>query len=377
MQKFQLDIPGTHTQEEVRSKLFIANVAGLLLTVFTGASVAPWVWDFLRWASSHLPIWAPSLPFPNPLDHLLRPNWVTGLIWLIYYLVFYVIANYLLSPRQKAEIRRYVYQTTAQDHTAHQIWHDQQQREAVLGPYLYRPVPDEDYGEEYELLRARKSQNTPLSQAWPGEEKHDLVNQCFALYRQALGRYSPAPLELKTPDTFYYHRRKTLGYIGPTPILPEELLTATNIKYLQPMLAQHLYWYNLDIIGPHLSSSTPDFVPWPWLLIPTGNWLWIPVWTRQNIEDDIRDLYTIHQKALILEADAFAALLGQGPALEQQFREAKTALWYKGFTDVSEPTLSERIGHLEALNKLERTEMRALGLKPKEPPKLLPPQAPK
>ncbi len=382
MQKFQLDIPGTHTKEEVGHKLFVANIAGLFLTVFTGASVAPWAWDLLRWAGSHVPIWTP-LPFPNLFENLLHPNWVTGLTWLIYYVVSYVTANFLLSPRQKAAIARYVYRTTIafDRRPSNQALWQQQRKEEVLGPYLYRPVPNEDEedDDEYSLLHGYRSKKAPLlSQAWPGEEKHDLVKQCYDLYRRALGRYEPAPLELKTPDTFFYHNRKTLGYNGPTPILPEELLTPANIKHLQPMLAQHLYWYNLESIGPtHLPTFTPDFVPWPWLLVPTGNWLWIPVWARQNIEDDLRDLYTIHQKALILEADAFAALLGQGPALEQQLRVAQRAMRQAGFTDVSEPTLSERIGHLEALNKQERAEMRALGLKPKEPPRLLPPQTPK
>lgn len=74
------------------------------------------------------------------------------------------------------------------------------------------------------------------------------------------------------------------------------------------------------------------------------------------------------QKQSVLDRDEFAALLGQGPALEHQLRRVEEDLKQRHEIDRNIPTLVERIGRLSVLNERERQEMRALGLTLQEPP---------
>jgi hypothetical protein len=247
--------------------------------------------------------------------------------------------------------------------------------EEVIGPSLYRS-PKDDAERSDSSGRVRRS-HPVLSQAWPGEEKHELVEQCYQQFRQALLRYDPPPLELKTPETFFYHDQDTLNYRGSIPVLPEAYLNAHKIGELRPMLAAHLYWYNLEILAPGgAADSSPGSFLWEALFLLTGNWLWLPSELCQSIASELGQLSTSQYRGLVLEADAFAVLLGQGPELERQLREVQRVMRARHMVEEHAPTLSERIGHLEALNKRERAEMRALGLNVKEPRKLPPPEPP-
>jgi len=386
MQKYEMKIPGWHTQGEIERKLLFANLGGIFATFVFGASAVPYLGHLVQWAASHLPPWQPALSFPNPLDTLIHPNWLTGLIWLAYYLLFYAWA--LFSPKytNSSALEQY---RSAQSPYYHMSYAGQQQeqelpwqREAraeVLGPFLYRPVEEpEDYDGSNSLFTVRTpKQQTPLSQAWPGEEKYELVERCYASYRKALERYNPAPIDLKTPPTFFYWQKKKLGYSGSTPILPEDFLCEEKFDLLLMLLAQHLYWYNLRELGDlgrgFVSAFTPDHAPGTAFLSWTGNFLRIPTNTYQLLKMDLEQLLHSHQRALILEADAYAALLGQGEQFEYQLRGVRWEMEQRGFTDGQPPTISERIGHLEALNKKAREELRAQGFKVKEPPKFKPP----
>src|SRR5260370_5957383 len=89
MSPFQIEaLPGVPTPEEVSHRLLFANSAGLFLTVFTGASFMPWMWEVIRWVVSHLPFLHPR-PVPSLLNALVHPNWTMGIIWLGYYLFSY------------------------------------------------------------------------------------------------------------------------------------------------------------------------------------------------------------------------------------------------------------------------------------------------
>jgi hypothetical protein len=387
MQNYVMKIPGWHTQGEIERKLLFANIGGVFVTFVFGASFIPWLWHLVQWGASHLPPWQPTIPFPNPLEALIHPNWLTGGIWLAYYLLLYAIA--LLNPRYSHTLDRQLTRYRSTYHYTHSIyntaaeWDIQQKRQRqaqVLGPFLYRPIGGEP--EEYEgtdsLFSTGKPKHIPLSQAWEGEAKYELVERCYAIYRKVLKeRYDPAPLELKTPPTFFYWEKKYLGYHGSYPILPEEFLTEEKFEVLLTLLAQHIYFYNLRELGEMLSgtlpSLTPEYQPGGWLTGITGSFLWIPANAAWELREDLEQLIHTHQKALILEADAFAALVGQGEQYELQLRIVQWQLQQHNLADDQEPTLSERIGHLEALNKKARNELRAQGFKVKEPPKFQPP----
>ncbi len=382
MQNYEMKIPGWHSQGEIERKLFFANVGGIFATFVFGASFVPWLWNVIRWGASYLPFWHPVLPFPNPLHALVNPNWLLGGIWLAYYLFLYAIA--LLNPKYirwvDRELRHYRSTSRTYYHSSggkpQEMPWMREAREEIMGPFLYRPVEEEPEDDD-SLFSERKTDDTPLSQAWPGEEKFELVERCYAIYRKALERYQPPLLELKTPPTFFYWSKKKLGYTGSIPILPEHLLTEEKFEVLLMLLAQHLYWHNLhemgDVLRGPLPAFTPDHAPGGWVTAITGNFLWLPADTLRVLKDDLEALLSTHQKALVLEADAFAAMLGQGEAFEEQLRLVQWEMQHRGYADVQQPTISERIGHLEALNKQVRSELRARGVKVKEPPKWKPP----
>ncbi len=299
-----------------------------------------------------------------------------GAIWLAYYLLSYAIVSALTSwlepiGHEESVLRYPVYlHRQQQDDGKENGGHEE-----VIGPSLYRS-PKDDAERSDSSGRVRRS-HPVLSQAWPGEEKHELVEQCYQQFRQALLRYDPPPLELKTPETFFYHDQDTLDYRGSIPVLPEAYLNAHKIGELRPMLAAHLYWYNLEILAPGgAADSSPGSFLWEALFLLTGNWLWLPSELCQSIASELGQLSTSQYRGLVLEADAFAVLLGQGPELERQLREVQRVMRARHMVEEHAPTLSERIGHLEALNKRERAEMRALGLNVKEPRKLPPPEPP-
>lgn len=378
MQHFQLPIPGAHTEGEMERKLLVANILGLVLTVFTGASVMPWIWAVAVWGWSHLSFLGQHLlPFPSPLASLLAPNWLTAGIWLGYYALVYLYASRHSKPWSIRDRSTPVY-----THSPYGRYDpDREREERILGPFLYRQADQREEEERewgFSLLtdHTPKPKPPPLSQAWPGEAKHDLVERCYAEYRKALQRYDPAPIHLHTPRTFFYHASKFLAFNGTTPILPEEFLCEEKLPTLRALLAQHLYWYNLDIsTSPEM--LTPNTLPVLTLLALTGNWLWIPVRAAQHLQNDLRQLYTSQQKGLVLEADAFAALLGQGPQLERMLRQVQHEMKQNNLMDTHAPTIAERIGHLEVINKQEREELRRQGLKVKEPPKFKPDDPPR
>ncbi len=384
MQKYEMKIPGWHTQGEIERKLLFANIGGIFVTFVFGASLIPWLWHVVQWVASHLPFWQPVLPFPNPLEALVHPNWLLGGIWVAYYLLLYAIA--LLNPKYARwvdrEMKHYrssrAYYHTSANQRQELPW-QREAREEMLGPFLYRPVEEpEDYDALDSLFDVHRPKEAPLSQAWQGEEKYELVERCYAIYRKALERYQPQLIELKTPLTFFYSKKAKPGYLGSYPILPEHLLTEEKFEVLLTIYAQHLYWHNLhelgDVFNGPLPALTPDHTPGGWFTVWTGNFLWIPTNTVRDLKDDLEALMRTHQKALVLEADAFAAMLGQGEAFEQQLRLVRWEMQNRGFADEQQPTISERIGHLEALNKKAREELRARGMKVKEPPKFKPPE---
>ncbi len=121
-----------------------------------------------------------------------------------------------------------------------------------------------------------------LSPAFPGEQKHQLVERCYEEYRKALKRFDPPSiLELKTPPTFFYRTDEKLEWLftaeGPLLVLPEELLTPQNIHLLLPPLAHHLAWYNNDAldlasIWDGYPEDVESFLP-AWVMLITGNFL--------------------------------------------------------------------------------------------------------
>ncbi len=54
--------------------------------------------------------------------------------------------------------------------------------------------------------------------------------------------------------------------------------------------------------------------------------------------------------------------------MEHLYRRLQAELEKRELEDRSFPTLNERIGYLEVMNKQEREQMRRLGLTPQEPP---------
>lgn len=332
----RLAIQKKHMRQVYIRKVVVASIVGAFLSFFVGASALPWLWAVVLLGIHQFPQWHQPGSFPNPLYFIATPNVLLGLGWLLYYLVTFVWAMMTLSARQKAQIRAEI---------------DQKYRQP------------KDFSDSHS-----QKQQAPLSEAWPGELKYELVERCYQEYRQALQRYNSPPIDLRTPSRFYYRKGGQLEWIGSMPVLPEHLLTPERIHELLPFLAHHLAYYNSDAPKPDDLNDYPDHVPLAWLLIPTGNFLWLPVKFKHGLEEQLRVDEVAQKKQQVHEADAFAVLLGQGPALEHQLRRMDEEPKQRRQIDRGIPTLSERLGHLEALNKQEREQMRKLGLKPKEPP---------
>lgn len=290
-----------------------ASVLGVVLSFLFGASIVPRLVAIYIWGARHIP-WSqnPPGPFPNPSDLFSSLNIRFGLIWLAYYSVAYFWSMY--SPLRKRFVRN------------------------------------------RSTLREPKA-----SQGWPGEQKWVLVEHCYQRYREALARYSPQPLQLKTPPGFSYRKGKEIAWEGRTLVLPEELLTPERIHLLLHNLAHNLAYYNSsDWKLQSAWECFPSHTSW-WMAL-TGNFLWLPVWVKWLLPWAQWKARRIH------DADTFAHYLGEGKSLEHHLRLRHSEIEQKGRIDYQVPSLIERIGHLEALRKVEHEQMRELGLIPQEPP---------
>lgn len=359
-------------QEMYVRKVRAASFIGAFLSFFVGACLAPFLWDAALWAFRWLG-WAifggsPPGVFHGLLDFVAAPSLRVGLIWLLYYIVGYLWAKWTHSPRQKAYLRAQAFK--AMNNSS--LWRAKDEEEEE----------DDEWADPLGLASpASERQKKPvLSRAIPGELKHQLVERCYQEYQKALRRYDPPPVDLKTPPTFYYAKGVGLGWNKDDllPVLPEELLVPERIHLLLAPLAYHLARYHSDEPHPETLHSFPDYVPWWGLLIPTGNFLWLPVMVRHSLEVPAY-LHEITEDAReqVHEALKFTVYLGQGPTLEHLYRLRQAELERRKLEDRSFPTLSERIGYLEVLNRQEREQMRQLGLTPEEPPLVkgeIPPQ---
>ncbi len=363
-------------EKKNRREMFVRKVRaacfmGAFLSFFVGACLAPFLWTALTWVFHWLgsALFGGSSPgvFHGLLDFVAAPNLRVGLIWLLYYIVGYIAALWRLSPREIAHLRTQIFQSTTTEYSWHAADEEGEEEDEGVDPLGLAPP-------------ASKRKGQPVySRACPGELKHELVERCYQEYRKALLRYDPPPVDLHTPKTFDYAKGVRLGWNKKDllPILPEELLTPEHIHLLLAPLAYHLEWYNSD--EPHRKElgDYPDFVPWPWLLILTGNCLWLPVMVKHHLEVPAYLHEPEELREHVHKALQFTCYLGQGPALEHLYRRLQAELERRGLEDRSFPTLSERIGYLEVLNRQEREQMRQLGLTPVVPPLVkgeIPPQ---
>jgi hypothetical protein len=344
-----------HLRQAAARRLTTASCIGGLLTLLSGAWIVPWVIAVASWLIHQIPWWHQAGAFPNLLHFLASPDLKFGLIWGGYYLITYAWAASTLSPRQKGHLVA----NAAQEYDDH---YGEWSLNSYGGSYYQPPQKKE------------KEKEAPLSQAWPGELKHQLVEHCYQEYRNALKRFNPVPINLKTPETFFYRKGGKIEWKGSTLILPEEMLTPQRIHGLLPFLAHQLYDDNAEQISQEDTEIFPDYVPLAVVLFFTGNFLWLPVAYKHGIEGDVVSKPTTQERQLVLDRDEFAVLLGQGPALEHQLRRMEEALKEQNTIDDSIPTLIERIGRLSVLNEQERKDMRALGLTPDEPPLVIDPQ---
>ncbi len=294
-----------------------ASILGAGLSFLFGGSIVPRLLAIVIWSVRHIP-WSrnPPGPFPNPSVLFSSLNIRFGLIWLAYYILAYLWS--ICRPLHRRFVRyRSLYRSTLREPRA--------------------------------------------SQAWPGEQKWVLVERCYQRFREALARYSPQPLQLKTPPGFYYRIGTQIAWEGGMLVLPEELLTPERIHQLLPLLAHHLAYYNSpDGKLQTAWDCSPSHSPW-WMFF-TGNFLWLPVWVKWLARWEQWENRRVH------DADTFAHYLGEGESLEHYLRRCHSELEQTGRPDNYVPSLVERIGHLEALRKEEHRQMRELGLIPREPP---------
>ncbi len=338
-----------HLRRAAIRKLAVVSCVAAFLTFTSGAWIAPWIGNIPAWLVHQIPWWHQTGAFPDLFFFVAHPNMQLGMIWLGYYLATFLWATMTRSPRQKQALRAQL------NREYREKYGDQ-----GLSYYAYTQY----YNQQPEL----QPQDIPLSQAWPGELKHQLVEHCYAEYRKALQRFDPPPLDLKTPTTFSYRKGGRLEWERGILVLPEERLTPARIHEILPFLAVALADYNAEQMTEEETYGFPDHVPLAPLLFFTGNFLWLLVAYKHATEGQVAIDGAARKKQQILERDEFAVLLGQGPALEHQLRRMEEELKRRMEIDTSIPTLVERIGRLSVLNEQERKEMRALGLTPKEPP---------
>jgi hypothetical protein len=361
-----LSVEKRHLDKPAARKFPAAGLLGALLSFLYGVWLAPWVGQSLVWFFHRVTSWFtdPS-PFPHLGHFFAAPDLLVGVIWLGYYAVFYVWACVSISPREQRARSAAVERS-----------YREQYRDEWSFPHPYSSL----YSQGYEGYSPQPVEE-PISRAWPGELKHQLVEHCYQQYREALKRFDPIPLTLQTPESFSYQKHGQIRWTpasveNPEPalVLPEEYLTPERIHLLLPLLAGYLYDCNTDEQSGEEEETgfVPDHIPFALFFGPvlflSGNFLWIPVLAHRLFEDRAVRHWVKHPDQLVLERDKFAVKLGQGPQLEHLLRMMEEELKKRGEIDQSRPTLVERIGQLEVLNARERDEMRKLGLKPKEPP---------
>jgi hypothetical protein len=346
MQQLSSQLPLEHRHLRTLSirRMRVMSIVGGLLSLFFGASIVLWIIRWIPWAFHQIPFWHIPGNAPDILASVRHPDLRYGLIWIAYYLLFYWLSILIRSPRQR---QRDYWQYTR----------DSWDHEEGIDPL----------GSSFSQKHQKKK---PLSHAWPGELKHQLVERCYEQYRKALERFNPKPFELRTPLTFAYREDGQAEWENGELVLPKHLLTPERIHELLPFLARLLRRYNApEVMTPEDLEDYPDHTLLPsWILLLTGNFLWLLVSYKHSIEEDSLIQQKHQTIAEVHEDDAFAVTLGQGPDLEHTLRFFEQTLQERGQVDTSRPTLSERIGHLEVLNEKERQEMRNLGLKPKQPP---------
>lgn len=361
-----------HLRQAALHKLTISGCMGAILTLLFGGAMVPWIWAVAQWIVHQIPWWHQTGTFPNLLSFIAAPNLLLGVIWLGYYGLFWAWAALTLSPRQKLALREQAYQ---EYRNTHGEWGFNMY--GASSPNLWQTNDVEPRPYSYSQSDQLKKANIPLSQAWPGELKHQLVEHCYQEYRKALKRFDPVPIDLKTPETFFYRKAGQIEWLSPsTLVLPEAVLVPERIQDLLPFLAGYLYDYNQEIITHEETHGFPDYVPWSPLLFLTGNFLWLPVAYKHGTEAKVIKDSVAQHRQLVLARDEFAVLLGQGPPLEHLLRRLEEDLKQRNEIDKDIPTLVERIGRLSVLNENERNEMRALGLTPKEPPLVFDPTPP-
>lgn len=291
-----------------------ASVLGAGLSFLFGYDIVPRLMALAIWGVRHIP-WSKTPPgsFPNPITLGFHPNINLGIVWLAYYIIAYIwTICWILRSRYRT-----IYQST--------------------------------------LRKPR------LSEGRPGEQKWELVEHCYQRYREALARYSPQPIQLKTPPGFNYRKGNKLEWKGIMPVLPEELLTPERIHLLLPLLAHHLaYYHSFDKRLQIEWECSQDHSSW-WLVM-TGNFLWLSVLVKRLARWKQWKARRVH------DADTFAHYLGEGKSLEHQLRHWHTELEQSGRPYTNIPSLIERIEHLEALRKEEHRQLCELGFLPGESP---------
>lgn len=315
-----------HQHQQIVYRLHTLLMLGALLSVCLGGYLLPRLLAEL-FSLLHVLPWWQHLPF---YPFVAFPSVFLAVVWLAYYLITYRIGRRMTRPLM--------------------------------------PSPDP---------LAPRGNSMVMARGWHNEQKEQLLHQCYQHFQNALQRYDPPKLSLFTPSHFYHYRdqnnpsKLTLYRIHGFPVIPEQLLTPERIHELLPLLAQHLYFYQDQHQGRERYeelNTFPSHMPLAPLLICTGNFLWIPVLYKNSltITSPVRPNALSDED--MLNADTFAVALGQGPQLEHVLRLAdEQAKWYST-QDTNIPPLTERIGHLEMLNRREREELHALGLDMQEPP---------
>src|SRR5579864_1184710 len=171
-----------HLQRVAFGRSAWASWTGAILSLFFGVWIAPLCFHIGEWLLHRLPWWYQEAPFPGFSS---TPNLLFGLIWLLYYALAYGVALLANSPREAQALRMQAYEEAR----------------------IRAEESDDEFDRSFSFsFHPPKPPPPPLSQAWPGELKHQLVERCYEEYRKALQRYAPSPLELKTPETFLYQK---------------------------------------------------------------------------------------------------------------------------------------------------------------------------
>ena len=167
-----------------------ASILGAGLSFLFGCTIVPWLIALSLWAVRHTP-WSanPPGPFPNASLLFSSPNMRFGALWLGYYLITY-------------------------------LW-------SFYGPFFGKYA-------RYHSIYLFTPQKAPLSRGWPGEQKWELVECCYQRFGEALKRYNPQPVQLKTPPGFYYRKGNELEWEGIIPGLSGGIAHPGEDSYAAP-----------------------------------------------------------------------------------------------------------------------------------------------